>query len=393
MAERFFPEKDGKSPKKTGNIRNGDLHGLVAGVRKNKGLNDQSTVLLDDELQAPPYLSKNSEFSSGSRPDDFADIEEARFLRARNRVPVRRRLAQRSNFRRWVRLGIIALALAVLCGLGWEVRNFLRHDAHFLLTSTAAIQLQGNQIVTRPEVITAFTKDIGHSIFVIPLEARRAEIQTIPWVRSATVMRLWPNRLRVAIQERTPVAYMRDGNTIRMLDADGVLLDMPPGAMQHNSFPVVTGITANDPVSTRMAKMRLYQQFMAALDAGGGKFSQTVSEVNVSDPEDMRAMITDGSSEILVHFGDSDFLARYQSFATHRAEWLRQYPRLASVDMRYGRQVVLDMASGDAAGQSSTQNASGTSNSAGGAGTGKTMNPTRNTAKHTHATRGRKAGH
>ena len=45
-----------------------------------------------------------------------------------------------------------------------------------------------------------------------------------------------------------------------------------------------------------------------------------------------------------MHFGDSDFLARYRSYQQHLPEWRQQYPHLASVDMRYENQVVLDMA-------------------------------------------------
>jgi cell division protein FtsQ len=52
-------------------------------------------------------------------------------------------------------------------------------------------------------------------------------------------------------------------------------------------------------------------------------------------------------SDIQVHFGDSDFLARYRSYQQHLPEWRQQYPHLASVDMRYENQVVLDMAHQD----------------------------------------------
>jgi cell division protein FtsQ len=47
-----------------------------------------------------------------------------------------------------------------------------------------------------------------------------------------------------------------------------------------------------------------------------------------------------------VHFGDTDFLNRYQKFEEHLAEWRTQYPTLSSVDMRYDRQVVLQMQQG-----------------------------------------------
>jgi cell division protein FtsQ len=83
---------------------------------------------------------------------------------------------------------------------------------------------------------------------------------------------------------------------------------------------------------------------MAALDTTGEKISSKLSEVDVSDPEDIRAVVPDaGGSDVLVHFGDERFLARYHAYRQHLAEWRAQYPRLASVDMRYEQQVVLGM--------------------------------------------------
>jgi cell division protein FtsQ len=50
--------------------------------------------------------------------------------------------------------------------------------------------------------------------------------------------------------------------------------------------------------------------------------------------------------DILAHFGDDHFLDRYQRYKAHIAEWRQQYPHLATVDLRYDQQVVLQMASG-----------------------------------------------
>jgi hypothetical protein len=71
--------------------------------------------------------------------------------------------------------------------------------------------------------------------------------------------------------------------------------------------------------------------------------TDSVSEVDVADPEDVKALITSGSSDILVHFGEDAFLKRYQEFEGHLQEWKQQYPKLASADMRYGGQIVLEM--------------------------------------------------
>jgi len=66
----------------------------------------------------------------------------------------------------------------------------------------------------------------------------------------------------------------------------------------------------------------------------------------VSNPEDVKALVTSGGSDILVHFGDENFLARYNEFEQHLPQWKTQYPRLASADMRYEGQIVLEMQPG-----------------------------------------------
>jgi cell division protein FtsQ len=112
---------------------------------------------------------------------------------------------------------------------------------------------------------------------------------------------------------------------------------------------VVTGISAGDPLSVRAARMKIYARFTSELDGSGEKISQELSEVDLSNPEDVKALIPDHSSEVLVHFGEENFLDRYRKYQAHLAEWRTQYPRLSSVDMRYERQAVLEMQPGSAA--------------------------------------------
>jgi cell division protein FtsQ len=272
--------------------------------------------------------------------------EEDAFLRARRRVPVRRGLIPTSL---WGRIGAataVVLAIGALLLLTLGIRNFFRDDPRFRIAASSSIQIIGNSQVTRAELLSVFGSDLGRNIFFVPLRQRRAALEGLPWVEHATVMRLLPDQLRVAIVERTPVAFVRQGNTIGLVDAHGILLHLPPAAMaaKHYSFPVVTGISAKDPISVRAARMHLYQQFISDLDSGGSKVSPQLSEVDLSDPEDIWALLPEQGSDIQVHFGDSDFLARYRSYQRHLPEWRQQYPHLASVDMRYENQVVLDMA-------------------------------------------------
>jgi cell division protein FtsQ len=108
---------------------------------------------------------------------------------------------------------------------------------------------------------------------------------------------------------------------------------------------VLTGLGAGDTPELRSARMEVYRRFLSDLDSGAHR-SQAISEVDVTNPEDVKALVTLNNSDVLVHFGDEDFLKRFEAFQQHLPEWRAQYPKLASADMRYERQVVLEMQGG-----------------------------------------------
>ncbi len=197
-------------------------------------------------------------------------------------------------------------------------------------------------------MLAVFGSDIGRNVFFVPLEERRKELEAIPWVERATVMRLLPNQIRVAVVEREPVAFVRSGEQIGLVDANGVLLSMSPEAMarRHYSFPVLTGIDPGDPPASRKARMAVYLRLMADLDSTGRHFSEQISEIDLTDPEDARVLMPEQGRDILAHFGDGDFLERYLRYKEYIGQWRQQYPHLAAVDLRFDRQVVLNMASG-----------------------------------------------
>lgn len=286
-------------------------------------------------------------------PDDerektVDDEDDDPFLRARKRVPLRGGRGPRNPKAR------IALSAALIAACGALVlitvftRSFFLRDPRFRIASGSNISAMGISRLSRHQLLAVFGSDIGRNIFFVPLAERQAELERLPWVAHATVMRLLPNQVRVSVIERVPAAFLHSGNSVELVDGDGVLLPLSPTDMEgkHYSFPVVYGISANDPLSLRAARMHLYQQFVAALDVGEKPLSSQLSEVDISDPEDIRALLPAGSSDLLVHFGDGDYLARYQLYREHLPEWQRLYPHLASVDMRFENQVVLGMAHG-----------------------------------------------
>ncbi|MGA7832278.1 MAG: FtsQ-type POTRA domain-containing protein [Terracidiphilus sp.] len=269
------------------------------------------------------------------------------------------------------RVSLSLAALIVLSGCATSaifLKKFLERDERFRIHQASDIQADGLTQVSRAEMLPVFGEDIGRNVFHVPLAERRKQLEQIPWVERATVMRLLPGQIRVAVVERQPVAFVRQGAQICLVDANGVLLTMPAAMMaqHHYSFPVVTGIDAGETPASRKAKMAIYQRLLAELDSSGQKLSEQISEIDLSDSEDAKVLMPEQGGDILAHFGQEQFLQRYQRFKEHIDEWRQQYPKLVSVDLRYDQQAVLQMDSGASAGQAaaSAQNANGDAQSA-----------------------------
>jgi len=84
----------------------------------------------------------------------------------------------------------------------------------------------------------------GHrSVWLVDTEAARARVETLPWVQSASLKRVFPDRLHVDIQERRPRAVWSDGSRSALIDASGRILGAPTDGVWP-SLPVVFGAGA-----------------------------------------------------------------------------------------------------------------------------------------------------
>jgi len=237
------------------------------------------------------------------------------------------------------------LALSVAFVLGITAAAAYRYGEHswrFRVESSDDIEITGLSNVSRAQVIEVMGEDIGRNVFFVPLSQRKLQLEQIPWVESASVMRFVPNRLRIEIRERSPVAFARIGSRISLIDGSGALMDLPVTGRKKFSFPVILGMNLGEPQSTRSARMKIYNQLVNELDSGGARYSQNLSEVDLSDPDDVKIMASDPGGEVLVDLGSSGFLDRFKIYVSHVQEWRQQFARLDSVDLRYEHQIVVN---------------------------------------------------
>ena len=292
------------------------------------------------------------ELEVDARDLDLPDLDneaEPQFLRGQRRVSVRRGPLPKKTANRLKYVALVALAAGVLGTVAFAVYRYGAHSWRFRVESGDSIELNGNQNVTRAQVMEVMGGDIGRNVFFVPLEERKKQLEEIPWVESAAVMRLLPDRLRVEVKERTPVAFVQLGSKILLADAHGVLMDLPPRSQNKYSFPVIVGASDAEPLSTRAARMKIYNALVRELDSDGSNYSKDLSEVDLSDPDDVKVTVADPAGAVLLHLGSSSFLERYKTYITHAAEWRAQYRKLESVDLRFDRQIIVNPDSRSAA--------------------------------------------
>ena len=303
-----------------------------------------SSTITQDELYPPSAGPSHNEVPREELDDarliDLDVAEESPFLRGQKRVSARRSSLPKKTASRLLWASIAATILGMLALVAIGLYQYGEHSWRFRVESSDNIEITGMQNVTKAQIMEVMGADIGRNIFFIPLAQQKAQLEQIPWVESASVMRFVPNRLQVEIHERTPVAFARVGPRIFLIDAGGTLMEL---SQKHKySFPVILGMNPGEPLSTRAPRMKAYNELVQELDSTGAHHSQDLSEVDLSDLENLKVRVNDPAGDVLVELGSSDFLKRYQTYVSHVQEWRQQFQKLESVNLRYDNQVIVN---------------------------------------------------
>jgi cell division protein FtsQ len=344
---RHIPAKAEKSvcalPKKPDIVRRiAEVLGRFAAFMARK----TTSTLPEEEFEAASESRASSRAYDESPLDarvlDLDEEGESPFLRGQKRVPVRRGALPRKAADRIKLLLVVLLVVGLAALIGVTLYRYGTQSWRFRIDSSDNIEVLGNRNVARAQILDVLGGDIDRNIFFVPLSERKKQLEEVPWVESATVMRLYPDRLKIEVRERTPVAYVDVNSHIALIDNGGVIMDLPAGAQSPYSFPVIVGMSDVEPLSTRAARMKIYADLIRQLDSAGARYSRDLSEVDLSDPDDVKATVSDPKGAVLVHLGSSNFLERFQVYVAHVQEWRSQFARLDSVDLRYDGQVIVN---------------------------------------------------
>jgi cell division protein FtsQ len=241
-----------------------------------------------------------------------------------------RKQAGRVNWR--LTFGILAAGAAAVSTAmaGYKASLYVTSDPRFTLSHDHkdALTILGMTYAARSKVQRIFAADFDHSVFSVPLDERRRRLLAIDWVADASVSRVWPDRLVIRIRERQPVAFVSFRSGPLLIDAQGVLLEPP--AQAEFSFPVLSGVREEESEADRRTRVRTFLEVQEEM----GYLAKEISEVDASDPENIRIVAQVDRRVVTLLLGDGNYAQRFQNFLNQYPEIRKGSPHARVFDLR-----------------------------------------------------------
>jgi cell division protein FtsQ len=243
--------------------------------------------------------------------------------------PSRKRRWPLSTMARLLAVGIV-VAIAAYQTIGFVLAS----DA---LTVTR-ITVQGNQRMSRGEVLGLLDGLAGSSMVTTGLEVWRQKLLTSPWVADASIRRMFPGTLIVVIEERQPVGVGRIKGALYLIDRTGTVVDEFGPNYADLDLPVIDGLAASarEDSSVDEARAELAGRLMRDLAQRPGLAGQ-VSQIDVSDVSNAVVLLKGDTA--LLRIGSERFSQRLQSYLDLTPALRERMPDIDYVDLRFDERV------------------------------------------------------
>jgi cell division protein FtsQ len=152
------------------------------------------------------------------------------------------------------------------------------------------VQVEGRERASREAVLNAVAVTRGTPILAVDPSEAKQRLEAVPWIRSASVERRFPDTLHIRLVERQPLAFWQRHGKLALIGRDGLVI--PTERLdQFGSLIVLVGPDAPahgaaliDMLATEPA---LAAHVAAAVRVGGRRWNLHLdSNVDIALPED-----------------------------------------------------------------------------------------------------------
>lgn len=113
---------------------------------------------------------------------------------------------------------IILLTIGVVFGVTLMIPAF----------DITEVYCEGESLISNEDIITTANIKNGTNILLANIGAARRSIQKLPMVKNVKIRRVFPNKICISVETRTPAAYVMTGGGCVLIDCDGTVLENTP---------------------------------------------------------------------------------------------------------------------------------------------------------------------
>jgi cell division protein FtsQ len=129
-----------------------------------------------------------------------------------------------------------------------------------------AVHVQGAPDVAQADILRAANLFKDQPILSVDLDDLRSRIEAVGWVKKATVVRLLPNTIVIAVVPRHPQAVWQHQGATRVVDTEGkVIAEADPG--RFSDLPLVVGEGADEQAGAILPLLQGRPKLMSRIEA------------------------------------------------------------------------------------------------------------------------------
>ncbi len=202
----------------------------------------------------------------------------------------------------------ISLFYLVVVG-GYRGYRYVMASPYFDISD---ITIDGNINLNRDDILSVANIKIGQNIFSVNTGEIYKRLKGHPWIKDTAVKKEMPDRLKIKINEREPVAILKS-NKLYLIDDEGVVLAKLNGESDMN-FPLIVKpmdleYKIGDRVSSEevFSGINIWERLQGVkLNLGDSSFKDNITTIEPLSSEKVKINLKDTNSYIVINGEDID---------------------------------------------------------------------------------------
>jgi len=266
----------------------------------------------------------------------LGDFGERSAFVADQRVGRARRRRRPFPIGRFARRAVIVLLLAVIPAAGGLGGWWFLTSPRF---AVKGVDVRGAHLVSTERILEAAQIPRGRSVFLLDPHRIARQVEALPEVQRAEVVRELPNRVTVVVEERKPFTLVHAGR-LHWIDESGHVLGREAQAVTPPT-PLISGLSEAELLSVGAApngKARDALRLIRALLRSGSALAIEISEIDMGYGDGPVLYTVNG---VEVRLGAEDWEERLARLEGVLAQQTARDGHIRAVDLRFRDQVVL----------------------------------------------------